>query len=259
MGGGLDFRSVHSIDDARTMVRVLDAVWGSWEGAAGIQDATILALAHAGNYAEVAILDDEPVGAALGFFGEPLGAVLHSHIVGVLPRATGGGIGRAIKLRQRDWCRQRSITTMTWTFDPLVARNAYFNIEKLGARPTRYMIDYYGQMSDGLNAGQASDRVLLSWDLTVDTPPPPRRGSLGQAFAALTADPTGGPAAHEAPADCAHLTVGIPGDIERLRRENPPLSHEWRIALRQTLPHLLTAGWRVTNFDRAGLYILERS
>ena len=125
---------------------------------------------------------------------------------------------------------------MTWTFDPLVARNAYFNIEKLGARPTRYMIDYYGQMSDGLNAGQASDRVLLSWDLTVDTPPPPRRGSLGQAFAALTADPAGGPEAHEAPADCAHLTVGIPGDIERLRRENPPLSHEWRIALRQTLP-----------------------
>ena len=176
MSGGLHFRSVHGIDDARTMVRVLDAVWGGWDGAAGIQDATILALAHAGNYAEVAILDGDPVGAALGFFGEPLGDVLHSHIVGVLPRATGLGIGRAIKMRQRDWCRQRSITTMTWTFDPLVARNAYFNIEKLGARPTRYMIDYYGQMSDGLNAGQASDRVLLTWDLTVDPPHPgPRR------------------------------------------------------------------------------------
>ena len=85
MGGGLDFRSVHSIDDARTMVRVFDAVWGGWDGAAGIQEATILALAHAGNYAEVARVDDDPVGAALGFFGEPLGDVLHSHIVGVLP------------------------------------------------------------------------------------------------------------------------------------------------------------------------------
>ena len=258
MSGGLHFRSVHGIDDARTMVRVLDAVWGGWDGAAGIQDATILALAHAGNYAEVAILDGDPVGAALGFFGEPLGDVLHSHIVGVLPRATGLGIGRAIKMRQRDWCRQRSITTMTWTFDPLVARNAYFNIEKLGARPTRYMIDYYGQMSDGLNAGQASDRVLLTWDLTVDTPPP-RPGALGQTFAALTADPSGGPEPHEAPTDCAHLTVGIPSDIERLRRENAPLSHAWRIALRQTLPQLLNAGWRVTNFDRAGLYVMERT
>ena len=68
---------------------------------------------------------------------------------------------------------------MTWTFDPLVARNAYFNIEKLGARPTHYMIDYYGQMSDGINAGQASDRVLLTWDLTVDTPPPPGRRLAG--------------------------------------------------------------------------------
>jgi predicted GNAT superfamily acetyltransferase len=258
MSGDLHFRSVHGIDDARTMVRVLDAVWGGWDGAAGIQDSTILALAHAGNYAEVAILGGEPVGAALGFFGEPLGDVLHSHIVGVLPRTTGLGIGRAIKMRQRDWCRQRSITTMTWTFDPLVARNAYFNIARLGARLTRYMIDYYGQMSDGLNAGQASDRVLLTWDLTVD-PPSPRHGSLGPTFAALTADPSGKPERQDAPTDCAHLTLEVPSDIERLRRDDAPLSHEWRIALRQTLPHLLDAGWRVTNFDRAGRYILERS
>src|SRR5687768_4506879 len=72
MSGGLHFRSVHGIADARTMVQVLDAVWGGWADAAGIQDATILALAHAGNYAEVALLGVEPVGAALGFFGEPL-------------------------------------------------------------------------------------------------------------------------------------------------------------------------------------------
>jgi predicted GNAT superfamily acetyltransferase len=258
MSSGLHFRSVGGIDDARTVVRVLDAVWGGWDGAAGIQDSTIVALAHAGNYAEVALLGDEPVGAALGFFGEPLGDVLHSHIVGVLPRARGFGIGEAIKMRQRDWCRERSITTMTWTFDPLVARNAYFNIEKLGARPMQYLIDYYGQMSDGLNAGQASDRVLLSWDLTVDTPPP-RRGSLGQTFAALTANPVGRPELHDVPKDCAHLTLEIPSDIERLRREDAPLSHEWRIALRQALPHLLNDGWRVTNFDRAGLYIMKRS
>jgi predicted GNAT superfamily acetyltransferase len=258
MSGDLHFRSVDGIDDARTMVRVLDAVWGGWDGAAGIQDATILALAHAGNYAEVALLGVEPVGAALGFFGEPLGDVLHSHIVGVLPSARGFGIGKAIKMKQRDWCRQRTITTMTWTFDPLVARNAYFNIEKLGARTTRYMIDYYGQMSDGLNAGQASDRVLLSWDLTVDTPPP-RRGSLRQTFAALTSDPGGRPELHDAPTDCAHLTIEVPGDIERLRREDAPLSHEWRIALRQALPPLLDNGWRVTNFDRAGLYIMDRT
>ena len=61
-------------------------------------------LAHAGNYAEVAILDGDPVGAALGFFGEPLGEVLHSHIVGVLPASTGSGIGGTIKTEcQRDW------------------------------------------------------------------------------------------------------------------------------------------------------------
>jgi predicted GNAT superfamily acetyltransferase len=258
MSGDLHFRSVHGIDDARAMVQVLDAVWGGWDGAAGVQDATILALAHAGNYAEVALLSDEPVGAALGFFGEPLGQVLHSYIVGVLPNARSLGVGRAIKLRQREWCRQRSITTMTWTFDPLVARNAYFNIEKLGARPTRYLIDHYGQMSDGINAGQASDRVLLAWDLTVDAPPP-RPPLSGQSFPALAVDPSGKPELHEAPPDCAHLTLEIPSDIERLRRDDAPLSREWRIALRRTLPQLLDAGWQVTAFDRAGRYVLERS
>lgn len=259
MSGDLHFHSVHGIEDARAMVKVLDAVWGGWDGAAGIQESTILALAHSGNYAEVAVLGEEALGAALGFFGEPLGHVLHSHIVGVVPHAAGLGIGKAIKMRQRDWCRQRSLTTMTWTFDPLVARNAYFNIEKLGARPTRYMIDYYGQMSDGINAGQASDRVLLTWDLTVDSPPPPRRGSLDRTFPALTADPSGRPVRHDPPTDCGHLTLEIPSDIERLRREDAPLSHEWRIALRQTLPQLLETGWGVTSFERAGRYVVERS
>ena len=257
MSEDLHFRGVHGIDDARALVGVLDAVWGGWDGAAGIHDTTTLALAHAGNYAEVALLGDDPVGAALGFFGVPLGEVLHSYIVGVLPNARGLGVGRAIKLRQRDWCRQRSITTMTWTFDPLVARNAYFNIEKLGARPTHYMIDYYGDMSDGINAGQASDRVLLAWDLTVDTPP--HHESPGQTFAALAVDPAGRPEMHEAPTDGAHLTLEIPRDIERLRTEDPPLSHEWRLALRATLGELLQAGWKVTAFDRAGRYVMERS
>lgn len=256
MGGGLDFRGVHGIEDARTMTRVLDAVWGGWDGAAGLQDATILALAHAGNYAEVAVLDGDPVGAALGFFGEPLGDVLHSHIVGVLPRVAGRGIGREIKLRQRDWCRARSITTMTWTFDPLVARNAYFNIERLGAKPTHYLVDYYGRMTDGINAGQASDRVLATWDLNVDLPPP-RPGSPGRAFTALGGDPGGWPDRHDAPPECVRLTIEVPGDIERLRREDAPLSHAWRIALRETLSPLLAAGWRVTHFDRTGRYVLE--
>ena len=120
------------------------------------------------------------------------------------------------------------------------------------------MIDYYGQMSDGINAGQASDRVLLTWDLTVD-PPPPRRQASDQSFAVLSVDPGGRPEQHDAPTDCAHITIGIPSDIERLRRENAPLSHEWRIALRRDAVAAARRGWRVTGFDRAGRYILDRS
>ena len=73
VSGDLHFRGVHGIDDARTMVRLFDAVWGGWDGATGIQDATIVALAHAGNYAEVAMIDDDPVGSALGLLRRTAG------------------------------------------------------------------------------------------------------------------------------------------------------------------------------------------
>ena len=54
---------------------------------------------------------------------------------------------------------------MTWTFDPLVRRNAYFNTVKLAARPVEYLVDFYGEMTDEINAGQGSDRLLVEWPL----------------------------------------------------------------------------------------------
>jgi predicted GNAT superfamily acetyltransferase len=88
---------------------------------------------------------------------------LHSDITGVAARGIGAGF--AIKRRQRAWALARGITTITWTFDQLVRRNAYFNLARLAARATEYMPDFYGEMPDELNAGDPSDRLLLSWDL----------------------------------------------------------------------------------------------
>ena len=62
----------------------------------------------------------------------------------------------------------RTSTTVTWTYDPLIRRNAFFNLTRLGARPVEYLVDFYGEMTDAINAGQGSDRLMLHWDLATE-------------------------------------------------------------------------------------------
>ena len=75
------------------------------------------------------------------------------------------GVGFELKQHQRRWCLERGVKTIEWTTDPLVRRNAYFNLTKLGARASDYLVNFYGAMTDGLNAGEESDRLLISWEL----------------------------------------------------------------------------------------------
>ena len=106
------------------------------------------------------------VGASVAFFTEPLGAAMHSHITGVLPGTAGRGVGAALKWHQRQWALERGLSRITWTYDPLIARNSYFNLARLGARPDTYFVDFYGLMNDGPNRGQPTDRMQVVWDLS---------------------------------------------------------------------------------------------
>ena len=123
------------------------------------------ALAHAGAYVVGAFAGTRMVGASAGFFSAPPDPALHSHITGVAPGGQHRGIGFALKVHQRAWALARGVPVVVWTFDPLVARNAWFNLAKLGALPTAYLEDFYGPMTDAINAGMASDRLLLTWRL----------------------------------------------------------------------------------------------
>src|SRR6185312_17408828 len=87
------------------------------------------------------------------------------HIAGVTRAGAGRHIGYALKLHQRAWALDRGLDTVTWTFDPLVRRNAYFNTVKLAARPVEYLVNFYGEMTDEINVGQGSDRLLVEWPL----------------------------------------------------------------------------------------------
>ncbi|WP_029088131.1 hypothetical protein [Brevibacterium album] len=280
---GVELRLIHDPQTAAEASLLLDEVWNV--GAAGttvMEPSLLMALAHAQNYVAAAVVPEtgELIGVTVGFFSSPPEWSMHSHIAGVRHDEVGRGTGAAMKLHQRLWCLQRGITEMTWTFDPLISRNAYFNIGRLGARAIEYHEDFYGQMRDGVNEGTASDRLLVSWDLersvgwggapaaagahaggsgaatagAEDTPA--ARPRLADAAPALSIDAGGRPIELDVPREAELVSLAIPSDIETLRGTDPQLADAWRHALRRGITELTADGWQITDFDRSGAYLL---
>ncbi|NED67426.1 GNAT family N-acetyltransferase, partial [Streptomyces sp. SID10244] len=122
-------------------------VWHPDPGNRPVSVDMLRALSHAGNYVAGAYVGDRLAGGSVGFFAAPVGHTLHSHITGVSRIGRGHNVGHALKMHQREWAVARGLQTITWTFDPLVARNAYFNVAKLGAVPVAYHRDFYGELA----------------------------------------------------------------------------------------------------------------
>lgn len=257
---GVLIRELQSGEDMIEASRLLDRVWQVEQGHTTLDDRVMLALAHCGNYVSGAwalkeTAPDQLIGVAVGFFGVPLGGTMHSHIAGVAVNLTGKGIGAALKLHQRAWCLELGLDSITWTFDPLVARNAYFNFHRLGVSAEEYLIDFYGQMNDGLNAGQPSDRMLVRWTLaTSERPDYARR----QTTDVLITDEAGRPIRLPGLPRHGLARVALPPDIETLRRRDAELAATWRLALREAMTDLRVHGWRIVDCDRTGHYLLEK-
>lgn len=220
--------------DADRALDLAQAVWGTRP----IDGHLLRALELAGSYVSVAEEDGDLVGMCLGIVGVQGRHVhLHSHLAAVVPDRRRAGIGRALKRHQREWCLERDIPTVSWTFDPLLHRNARFNLTHLGARVTAYLPELYGPMEDDLNRGDESDRLLVTWDLRSPSavraldgalPLPP----LDDAEVAL-ADAGGRP--EPRPNRAAVRLVAVPDDALALRRDDPDLALAWRHAVRDAL------------------------
>ncbi len=244
---GLQVSTLHGTPDLQRADRLLREVWGSRPG-----DDPPLALdlmcafAHTGSYVGGAYLDGELVGVAAGFLTAD--RTLHSHVAGVAAAARGRGVGRALKEHQREWAARHGLTAVSWTFDPLVRRNAFFNLARLGAGVADYLPDFYGPMTDGLNDGGPSDRLYVTWPLSGPelTPADDGRRRTVVDEAGVVHDPSG----------AALIRCATPPDIERLRAEDPAAARRWRTALREGLGGALAQGYRVTGFTRDGWYLL---
>lgn len=241
--------------------RALDLAESVW-GQRPLNDAVLRALELAGSYVSVAVDDaDRQIGMCLGIVGVHDDHLhLHSHLAAVDPAHRGAGIGRALKRHQREWCLARGITTISWTFDPLIHANARFNLHHLGARGERYLVELYGVMDDEINRGDASDRLLIRWDLddertltALDRPLP--TPDVGPAVVAL-ADEAGHP--RRSDTDASARLIATPADAVALRRDDPRTARAWRHAVRDTMQQAFADGLEPVAVTDDRCYVFAR-
>jgi predicted GNAT superfamily acetyltransferase len=212
------------------------------EGGEMVTAELLRAFVKSGNYVGGAYDRDDLVGVGIAFHSSPATRTVHSHIVAVTPSMKGRSVGFALKLHQRAWALGQGISVIEWTFDPLVARNAYFNIAKLAAFPVDYLPNFYGSMPDAINGQDETDRLLTRWMLL-----DPQVVSAAESGHASPADPT----------IPGRTVVTVPADIEGLRREDPAAASSWRTRVRNDLIAELSRGSTIVGFERDRGYIVQ--
>ena len=176
-----------------------------------------LAVLHVGAYASAAYDNEEMVAATFGFRGVYQGKqILHSHVTGSFKP----GAGFALKQHQFNWAKEQGLDGITWSFDPLVRKNCVFNFVKLGATAVEYLPNFYGTMTDDINAGDDSDRLFLYWDLAANRPSNVHSSDS--------------------------VSVELPQDIAQLRKTDLLSAQNWRKQTRALIEPLLAKGWTIS-------------
>jgi predicted GNAT superfamily acetyltransferase len=225
-------------DELDAAGRVITAVWGE-QATALVSPELLRAYAHFGNPVIGAYEGESLVGVSIAFLA-PRGEIhLHSHATGVLPSRQHSGVGFALKRAQREWCLANGITIVSWTFDPMLSRNAFFNLRKLGAMAVEFLRDFYGDMADELNRGERSDRLQVRWNTK----------------AARVAGAIGGQTVAVADDDVDNW-IAIPRDYVELRQRDPSAAQRARDDTADQLERAFAAGLVVADFDPARGYAL---
>ena len=240
-------RRVETLAEYRACVALQELTWG--EGFSERVPASVLLVTQ--KLGGVVVAAFEPTGGIVGFVfgltGLMHGRIVHwSDMLAVHPSARGCGIAERLKRHQRDLVRALGVETMHWTFDPLVARNARLNLQRLGARAVEYVPNMYGDGTGSpLHGGVPTDRLVVVWDLTRDVaavaPSAPRAAPL--------VNPPGGdgrPTLSALP-DADRVRVAVPHDVHVL----PSADHAaWRATTRAAFLAYLERGYVIDAFRR---------
>ena len=224
MSGNIKVRKCEELDEFHCCVQLQRQIWG--EADLEVEPVTAFVVAaQTGGQVLGAFDDGRMIGYTLAVVGLRGGvAYLHSHMTGVLSDYRDRGVGRMLKLYQRDEALSRGIRLIQWTFDPLELRNAHFNLNRLGSICREYLPNLYGVTTSPLHRGLATDRLLVEWRL-----------DSARAVAAvknLVKDPV------EAPA-----IIELPAEMERWQQENAPEIRKVQARMREEFMKWFAKGY----------------
>ena len=236
---------IKMIEDAQEMsvcVELQQRIWG-YAPIDTVPDQIFIVAKKTGGQVMTAYDGDTPVGFAVAFAAMREGLTyLHSHMVGVVEEYQNRGVGRLLKLAQRDDALERGIDLIEWTFDPLQLKNAHFNIERLGAIVRHYIPNLYGRTSSPLHAGLPTDRLVGEWwvhSKRVEDVLAGKQRAMGS--------------------DCER--IAIPADIRRICRDEPLTAEKIQTNVREQFLTNIADGRAAVGFEfnkEQGTYLLER-
>ncbi len=199
----IDVRPLTEREDLKAVVRLQRQIWG-FEDVDLIPLRLFVVASKIGGQVYGAFDGTQLIGFCMAIPGLKPGGntYLHSHMLGVLPEYRNARVGRSLKLAQRDDALSRGIDLIEWTFDPLEIKNAFFNMERLGAIVRRYVPNQYGTTSSPLHGGLPTDRCIAEWWI-----------SSPRVKAVLEGKPFEG--------NSVEARIAIPSDIAAIRANEP--------------------------------------
>ena len=228
-------QQLKTYSDANLARSIFDKTWPVDAGTE-ITPNLLQAMIHSGSYLSGVFIENKIVGAAFAFPATNNGLHLHSHMTAVLPEFRDKGVGYALKIDQWHWAKKNNYSEISWTFDPLVSRNAKLNLIKLGVNISSYHPNFYGDMPDALNAGDESDRLMVSWKVVGENPV--------QRELVSTPKPN-------------DILIQIPADIVAIRSSDKTENLRWRRKVREQFLQAFEKGGQVVGFSTNSEYVVR--
>ena len=255
----IEVRPLRTHDEFQACLALQRETWGDAPGTL-VPTPLLLVVQRIGGVAAGAFDgDDRLLGFVFGMTGIENGELVHwSDMLAVRPEARDRGLGRRLKEYQREQVARIGARRIYWTYDPLVAKNAYLNIERLGARVAEYVPDMYGDTGSPMHAGIGTDRIVVAWDVTPSTRV--RRGAAD----ARSLNPGGTAFVRPVEKLPDIVCIEIPADIFAVRERSHEAARRWRTSTREAFQWALAEQYCVAGVERhdAGngpRYVLVRS
>jgi predicted GNAT superfamily acetyltransferase len=252
----ITIRPLQSLEDYRRCVALQYEIWGDDFEECAPPSLLMATQQVAGVAAGAFDADGELLGFVFGIGGLRDGRPVHwSDMLGVRAGHRDLGLGRRLKAHQREYLLENGISVAYWTYDPLEARNAHVNINRLGARPVEYVPDMYGEIERGsLLSGLSTDRFIVEWELDH---PRTEAALAGKSASALSDAPVvNSEMGEEAPVpqqpalpDVGEVRIEVPADLHAVKNESLDVAKLWRETTRRAFTYYMDRGYLVTGFQ----------